>query len=907
MMTRMFSALFAACTLGGTLFAAGEVNLFRIPGVKYHYVDSNLNPISPDKWKDPECTTLTDGVVGNKAAVASIHRYSHKKEIRVLFRFPVPVTIDRAEAVWRHAHDPRQWFDRVTLLAGNAPDQLRPVATAATPESNQHVTLIPLIPGNPVTAQLYLFELVQESHPKHAVMTFDELKLFGSKTEAEKVTRALDKKVEVAVERRIPGNLFRSGEVVTFPISVRGLKKFDVHAELRDYFGNIVEQTEFVAGADGRCSVQFRALPDGYYTLLLTASGNSAEGDSLTGTGKTGFIVAPLFERSRAEALAAGNRFGITFHYSTPESRLAPVRLGLSWGSFLLAWAPRDGESPDQLNFTPELRNIRELAIDLPANDFIQIKSTPRWCYDEKRFGPPGKDWTLKMPTNKEAFQQFIREQVKLIPPDQRYIKVWNEPWDIYTPEDYAALCNWIGEAAKQVRPDLLLGPNLGPMEFMSRFLDAGGMEHMDLLLVHPYSADFTSSPEAAEMRERIRAWKELLRSKTGRDYPVCVTEIGWPTPEGGPNRNSEERQAYCLARAGLGLFAEDVRAVTFFCNGSPETVKDYREDFFGVFRADGTPKPALAAIATMNRLLEGTRFKGDLWIAPDIGALLFETKSGERMLALYSDGKEQKIFLRPDCNELRLIDIVGNSRTLPITENRLSLTVDDNPIYLIGLGPEIEKRLIPAEKVKWSNVYRRGTRTANYCSEPAAPFWSGVPEWEITSGEIPREHLSARWQAAWTDTALLLRVNVTDRQPGVNGNEDLDVWRGDAIELFLSTAPENAIPGFLKEADHQILLTPFGRDGRQVAVSADLHRKGKTFEGVDAKYTLRPNGYLAEIAIPFEVLGIKPEAGTQLGVELIIDDLCEDHKPQRLSISSNGRRDNHSNAALWSILTLKQ
>ena len=907
MCMRMVQALAVIFALSGAVLRAEEVDLCRIPGVEYSYVDANLNPVSPEKMKDPGRSILTDGVVGGKEAVASTYRYSLQKEIRVLFRFPVPVTVDRAEAVWRHAHDSRQWFDRVTLQAGADSGTLRPVAVAGTPESDRHATPVSIVPEKPVTARAFLFEMVQDVHPKHAMMTFDELKLFGSKAEAEKLKAAFDRKAEISIGRHYPGNLFRSGETVSFPITVRGLVKSEIRAELRDYFGNIVEKTELSAGPDGKGTVTFNALPDGYYVLTLEASGNTADGTSLSGTGKTGFIVAPLFERSRAEAFAAGNRFGVTFHHSTPESRLAPVRLGLSWGSFLLAWAPRDGEGPDRLDFTPELQNIRDFAVDLQANNFIQIKSAPPWCYDEKRFGPPGKDWALKMPTNKEAFQQFIREQVKLIPADQHFVKVWNEPWDIYTPEDYATLCDWIGEAVKQVRPDLQLGPNLGPMEFMSRFLDAGGMKHMDMLLVHPYSADFTSSPEAAGMRERIRAWKELLRRKTGRDYPVCVTEVGWPTPETGPNRNSEERQAYCLARAGLGLFAEDVRAVTFFCNGSPEKIKDYREDFFGVFRADGTPKPALAAIATMSRLLEGARFKGDLWLGPDIGALLFETKSGERMLALYSDGKEQKIFLRPDCRTLRQVDIAGNARTLDIKENRLSLTVDDNPVYLIGLGPEIEKLLVPADKVKWSNVYQRSSREAKYCAEPDDAFWRSAPVWDIVSSEIAPDHLSAHWQAAWNETTLFLRIDVTDRDPGVNGNEDADVWRGDAIELFLSSAPDNAIPGFLKEADHQILLTPFGKDGKSVAVSADLYHRGKALDAIGSKYTVRKNGYLAEIAIPFQSIDFKPGAGSRLGVELVVDDLCNDHKAQRRSISSNGRRDNHTNAALWSILTLNK
>ncbi len=66
------------------------------------------------------------------------------------------------------------------------------------------------------------------------------------------------------------------------------------------------------------------------------------------------------------------------------------------------------------------------------------------------------------------------------------------------------------------------------------------------------------------------------------------------------------------------------------------------RENWFGMFRLSGQPKPVLIAHAVCARMIDGSRFVGDLWLGPGVGALLFE-REGVHTLALWTAEQEKR------------------------------------------------------------------------------------------------------------------------------------------------------------------------------------------------------------------------------------------------------------------------
>lgn len=366
---------------------------------------------------------------------------------------------------------------------------------------------------------------------------------------------------------------------------------------------------------------------------------------------------------------------------------------------------------------------------------------------------------------------------------------------------------------------------------------------------------------------------------------------------------NTEHQQAAYMARAALIMFAEDIKAVMPYCMGQPEKNPAEKEHFFGFVRRDLTPKLVLAAYAAAARLLEGSDYLGDLDIGSDIGAMLFRLPDGRRMAALYTDGPEQRILFRPDCDRLTRTDIVGNSEELEVRNGKLPLTLTEDPVYLIGLGPAVEGKLT-RDGGKWSGVIRRGKRECRFAADPAAAFDAPGVQWhEMNATGIDKSKFLVRWAAAWNRQFLLLDFRITDDEPGWNPGDGADVWKGDAIELFISARPDRVVPGFLKEFDYQLLFTPFAKNSRkEVAVygmCGDNSLRGKPIPGVKAVYRVEKDGWSARLAIPFAALGLPDGPQDKIGLEIAVDNRGKEQPRFQVNSNDCSVRPRHQNQPL--------
>ena len=900
------------------LSGADLTNLALKKGVRYRYLDADLKPMSADginggAYQDPEHRKLNDGKINgyDPGAVRTEWKSFSRKAMRVLYEFPAEITANSAEIAWMWAENKKKknmWFDTVNVYAGSKPGEYRRIATIGNPgDGKQHVP-VKIDFGAPVKGRFFLFEIIQEPHEEHFMFIISEIAVFGPASQGALIDAAFSRKLAVSVKRNYPSNLFESGkdvrmEMVLGPLPSSG--KITLKTRLKDYFGNLIEEnTERVP--QGTHLITWRQLPDGYYEFEAFAE---TEGKSpLKGSTKTSFIVAPLTRRSAEEAIAAGCRFGIQGGFAVPESLDAFLRLGLHWYRELLCYAPLVGNDPEKPDFSYMEKEFLDKKIrNRPVIAMFEVKTVPQFCYTPEHWIERTKKKKWIMPDYPERFVKFISDQIKKVPRHQKHFEIWNEP--PYPPEDFAKLCEWVERGIRAVRPDAVIGPNTGLGQYMVKVAEKGGFRNMDMVTIHPYANGFISSPEASGLRQTIRDGRALVKRTLGRDLPIYVTEIGWPTPKAGPSVNTEAQQAAYIVRAGLGLFAEDVKGIMPYCVGQPERDPKEREHFFGFVRKDLTPKPVLAAYANMARLLEGSRFIGDLWLGTDIGAMLFE-KKGVRFLALYSDGKTQKIMIRPGVKSLKLMDIMGKTEKIAITENRLSLTLTDNPIYLIGVSPEFDAKImkrIPREK-QWSRTYKPTVRESLHAADADAAFHGNQRNCKITGANIPEKESSAEYGVFWNETHLFVDVFVRDQTPALNPFSGQELWKGDAVELFLSLHPERDIPGFLRDWNFQIFLAPKTGNGKSAEIFGVCGRselRGRKVKGVNAEYEIGKDFWRVKAAIPFSALGEERVPETKrLRLEVAVDNLGKKHS--RFQLNSNDQYGNSGNPALWSELVLK-
>lgn len=173
-------------------------------------------------------------------------------------------------------------------------------------------------------------------------------------------------------------------------------------------------------------------------------------------------------------------------------------------------------------------------------------------------------------------------------------------------------------------------------------------------------------------------------------------------------------------------------------------------------------------------------------------------------------------------------------------------------------------------------------------------------------------EDVSARFAVAWDENALYLAVQVTDdvfaHPQAATG---FNLFRGDALEVLLDRDLYGDFTSqVLNQDDYHLGISPgIGSPG----VNAEAYRwfpqaqRGALPEVVvSARATGQAGGYVMEIAIPWDVLGGPPEAGSYYGFALRVSDNDLPDQPAQQSMVANVAPPHvYNNPLTWGNLVL--
>jgi hypothetical protein len=345
------------------------------------------------------------------------------------------------------------------------------------------------------------------------------------------------------------------------------------------------------------------ALP-ALFVLLLAGCGGCGGGGGGGGGGQEpnehpndpfyGVISA---EPPRSEELA---RLG--------DAGVGTLRVNFAWG------AVQSGpDAPyDWSQYDPVVRGAAENGIRVLAT----VYSTPSWVAPTPEIPPLGRAL--------DGFERFTRAAVERYGHDGTFWEqhpdvpklpitdwaLWNEPnsplfWKPRPdPTAYLRLLRAFSPAVKGADPQarVLLGglfpaPTGGiPLDpFLSAIYAGGGRRLFDAADVHPYAG----TPEKAI--DRVEQEREVMRRFGDADKPIWITEVGWASG-GQPSGLTvgAERQADYLTRifevAAAGHERLGITGVVWFSlNDTPGPLWP---GHCGLFRLDGSPKPAWEAFA---------------------------------------------------------------------------------------------------------------------------------------------------------------------------------------------------------------------------------------------------------------------------------------------------------------------
>ena len=141
-----------------------------------------------------------------------------------------------------------------------------------------------------------------------------------------------------------------------------------------------------------------------------------------------------------------------------------------------------------------------------------------------------------------------------------------------------------------------------------------------------------------------------------------------------------------------------------------------------------------------------------------------------------------------------------------------------------------------------------------------------------VVSGDIEDSRdLAANWQAHWDRQYLHIRVDVSDD----NFIKDSKVpWGDDSIEIFID-ADGSRLSSYDKKNDFQFIYR-----WKDYGIGMGQNSARKNMRSVKQKMIKTQQGYVLETSIPWKVLGVRPTAGHNLGIDVQIND--DDNGSQR-------------------------
>ncbi len=341
-------------------------------------------------------------------------------------------------------------------------------------------------------------------------------------------------------------------------------------------------------------------------------------------------LWSPAAQASSARSATvskAAMKFGISYGNVLPwlgthdlAAELNDARaLGMKWVRVDLEWSDvqPDGAATyqwSQFDRVVSAARARGLSL-LPV-----LTCTPSWA---RVAGAPSKLWA---PASPARFASFAAAAVRRYAPKGIHTwEIWNEPntvafWGAHpSAKAYVALLRPTVAAMRKRDPKVfIVSGGLAPdaRGFLAAMCALGANRLVDAIGYHPYSFPLTpQDPVSWNAWRQIAATRPSVRSILAAHgtpgLPIWATEYGAPTdgpgteataqgwPQGtDPDHASEAFQATLAADSvAAAPRTAGLRALFWYTDRDAGTDPSTTEDFFGLRRADGSAKPAFAAL----------------------------------------------------------------------------------------------------------------------------------------------------------------------------------------------------------------------------------------------------------------------------------------------------------------------
>lgn len=442
-------------------------------------------------------------------------------------------------------------------------------------------------------------------------------------------------------------------------------------------------------------SINVATLGPGFYNLRLTA------GDTVVGT--TFAVIAPLPAGIQSPQGKWGVNTHMNHYYDLSGALIRTLALaGFSHIRDSLEWGHVESGAPGNYSVEPQ---YDAMIADAKANGIIPLLVTGyrNSLYDGGH--------TPSTPAGLAAYGRYQSFWLKHFAGTTNDIETYNEYYQAGFNDSAcgitgACFVQLMKAAYEQTHADnpnanviADIGPNKGDTSFRDQILAQGGLAYLDSINAHIYTF---AGPEG-DLDTQIQSLRTAADAHGGAGKPIWISEQGYPTaPSFGGSMLDQARKS---VRNDTIMIANGVSQFYWYDALNDGTNLDDKESTFGLLQAPAgpiagmAPKPGLVAKATTIRALTGLGYSGRDTLAAPLYSYRFGSGTSTTRV-LWSTGTGTSSVQLNTTSPLEVTDMYGHKTTLTPTAGVVTMTVDQDPVFVKGAATSVAVTTSPQATV---------------------------------------------------------------------------------------------------------------------------------------------------------------------------------------------------------------
>jgi hypothetical protein len=322
-------------------------------------------------------------------------------------------------------------------------------------------------------------------------------------------------------------------------------------------------------------------------------------------------------------------------------------------------------------------------------------------------YGNPFYDSGNK-PTTPDAIEAFAQYAVFVATQFKGRVsmyEIWNE-WDLDTgnttpgtPQSYINLLKVVYPRLKAIDPNIVVlgggvsgGAIISP--WFGQMLDAGAMNSADAISIHQYIFTATGSGRTPEtLINNLLGVEATLRSHNGnQDYPLYLTETGWPSNTGASGTTPDEAGDFNAETMLLLPTLPFLKGLWWYDFQDDGTTTNYTEDNFGLVHVDLTPKPGFYALSAVTNWMTGAQFSTRLKTSdPAVDGVEFLLPDGHQAFALWRQGAGLSSVQITGASTMQAINNVSPNMVSSQITSPLIQDLTESPLWFLGESLQLQ------------------------------------------------------------------------------------------------------------------------------------------------------------------------------------------------------------------------